>query len=90
VRYMIIERFRHGDAVPVYTRVRDQGRLAPDGLTYVDSWVTADLTICFQVMECDHPTLIDQWVERWSDLVEFEVLPVITSADAASKVLASE
>lgn len=90
MRYMIIERFRNGDPVPVYTRFRDQGRLAPDGLTYVESWVTADLTLCFQVMECDDPTLVHQWVERWSDLVEFEVLPVITSGEAAERVLAPE
>ena len=86
--YMIVERFRGGDAVPVYRRFRDRGRLAPDGLHYVASWVTADLPRCFQVMECEDPGLLAEWMSRWSDLVEFEVLPVVTSADAADAVLA--
>jgi hypothetical protein len=80
--YLVIERFRGGDAVPVYRRFRDQGRLAPDGLRYVASWVTADLERCFQVMECEDPELLAQWMERWHDRVEFEVVPGVTSADA--------
>ena len=86
--YMIIERFRAGDPVPVYRRFRERGRLAPDGLRYVASWVTADLRQCFQVMECEDPRLLDEWTSRWSDLVEFEILPVVTSAEAADAVLA--
>jgi hypothetical protein len=78
---MIIERFRDGNAVPVYRRFRDQGRLAPDGLRYVASWITLDMTLCYQVMEADDPALISQWTERWSDLVDFEVVPVRTSAE---------
>ena len=81
--YMIVETFRDGDAVPVYRRLRDEGRLTPDGLTYVTSWVSADLRRCFQVVECDDPALIDQWTARWSDLVEFEVVPVVTSQEAS-------
>jgi hypothetical protein len=84
--YMVIERFRDGDPVPVYRRFRDQGRLAPDGLQYVGSWVTEDLQRCFQVMTCEDPELLAQWMARWEDLVEFEVLPVISSADAAAAV----
>ena len=84
--YMIIESFKNGDAVPVYRRFRDHGRLAPAGLTYVSSWVTADMARCYQVMECDDPRLVEQWIARWSDLVDFEVLPVITSADAAEHI----
>ena len=86
--YMIIERFRGGDPVPVYRRFRERGRLAPDGLRYVASWVTADLRQCFQVMECEDPRLLEEWTSRWSDLVEFEVLPVVTSTEAADAVLA--
>ncbi len=86
MRYMIIERFRNGDAGPVYARFRAQGRLAPDGLTYVSSWVTTDLTTCYQVMECDDRRLLDQWMAAWDDLVAFEVLPVLTSAEAAARV----
>lgn len=80
--YLVIERFRGGDAAPIYRRFRDQGRLAPDGLRYVASWVTADLARCFQVMECEDPQLLAQWMARWHDLVEFEVVPVVTSAEA--------
>jgi len=86
--YMIIERFRGGDPVPVYRRFRERGRLAPDGLRYVTSWVTANLRQCFQVMECEDPRLLEEWTSRWSDLVEFEILPVVTSTEAADAVLA--
>ncbi len=85
--YMIVERFRGGDAAPVYRRFREQGRLAPEGLRYVTSWITADLAQCFQVMECEDPRLLEEWTSRWSDLVEFEILPVISSAEAAEAVL---
>ena len=85
--YLVIEHFRDGDPAPVYHRFREQGRLAPDGLRYVASWVTADLTRCYQVMECDDRALLDAWIARWADLVEFEVVDVITSADAARAVL---
>lgn len=84
--YMIVESFRNGDAVPVYRRFRDKGRLAPEGLRYVASWVTTDLTKCYQVMECDDRTSLDSWMAAWSDLVEFEVIPIITSAAAAAAV----
>ena len=84
--YMVIETFRGGDARPVYRRFRDQGRLAPEGLRYVSSWVTEDLLRCYQVMECDDRALLDAWVARWEDIVEFEVLPVVTSADAAAAI----
>lgn len=84
--FMIVEHFRNGDALPVYRRFRDRGRLAPDGLTYVASWVTRDLKQCYQVMECPDRALLDAWMASWSDLVDFEVVPVVTSADAAAAV----
>ena len=84
--YMIIERFRNGDAVAVYRRFRERGRLAPEGLTYVSSWVTTDLTTCYQVMACDNPALLDEWTARWGDLIDFEIGPVITSAEAVQRV----
>ena len=83
--YMIIEHYRNGDPKPVYARFRAKGRLAPGGLRYVNSWVTEDLAHCYQVMECDDRSLLDQWIAAWSDLVDFEVLPVVTSAEAASR-----
>ena len=83
---MIIERFRNGNAIPVYRRFRDHGRLAPEGLRYVSSWVVPDLTMCYQVMETAERSLLDQWLAAWSDLVDCEVVPVITSAEAAASV----
>ena len=82
--YMVLERFRGGDPLPVYRRFRDHGRLAPAGLRYLASWVTADFARCFQVMECEDRTLLDQWVAKWQDLVEFEITPVRTSSEAAA------
>jgi len=84
--YLIIERFKNGDAIPVYRRFRDQGRLAPDGLTYISSWVTDDLKVCYQVMETGNRALLDQWMANWSDIVDFEVHPVMTSKQAAEKI----
>jgi hypothetical protein len=84
--YMIVETFRDGDALPVYRRFRDQGRMAPDGVKYVASWVTEDLRRCFQVMECDDRSLLEQWMARWEDLTEFDVIPVVTSEQAAALV----
>jgi Protein of unknown function (DUF3303) len=84
--YMIIESFKNQDAVPVYRRFRDHGRLAPDGLKYISSWVTMDLTTCYQLMECEDRKLLEQWMTRWSDLVDFEVLPVITSSQVVARI----
>ena len=84
--YMIVESFKSGDPVPVYRRFRDNGRLAPEALTYVKSWVTSDMTTCYQLMECEHRDVLEQWIARWRDLVDFEVIPVITSAEAVERV----
>lgn len=84
--YMIVERFKNKDAVPVYRRFRDHGRMAPDGLTYVSSWVDDKLECCYQLMETQDRRLLDQWMENWTDLVEFEVHAVITSKEAAEKI----
>ena len=83
--YMIIEDFK-GNPVPVYRRFRDQGRKMPDGLHYVGTWVTADLQRCYQVMECADPRLLQQWQDLWTDLVHFQVVPVVTSAEAAATI----
>ena len=89
MQFMVIEHFRDGNPVPVYARFRACGRLAPAGLSYVNSWVADDLTTCYQVMECADRTLLDEWIDAWSDLVDFEVVPVISSADASARVPAS-
>jgi uncharacterized protein DUF3303 len=82
--YMVVERFRGGDAAPVYRRFREKGRRMPEGLRYVSSWVTRDYGRCFQVMECENPDLLEQWMASWRDLMEFEVIPVVASADAVA------
>ena len=84
--YMIVEHFRDGDARPVYRRFRDKGRLAPEGLKYVASWVTTDIRHCYQVMECDDRRLLDEWMANWDDIVEFEVISAMTSVEAAAAV----
>lgn len=84
--FMVIERFRNGDPVPVYRRFRERGRLAPDGLKYIASWTDSRMERCYQVMETDDRALLDQWMANWSDLVEFEVHPVMTSAEAADRM----
>jgi hypothetical protein len=86
--FLVIETFRGGDPRPVYRRFAERGRLAPPGLAYVASWVTQDLGRCFQVMECDDPALLEEWMARWRDLVDFEVHPVVTSTAAAAAVAA--
>jgi len=81
-----MEHFKNGDALPVYRRFRERGRLAPEGLIYVSSWVDERLQRCFQIMEADERNLLDQWIANWSDIVDFEVFPVITSQEAVEKV----
>ena len=84
--YMIIERFRDGDAVPVYRRFRERGRMAPEGLTYLSSWVTDDMTRCYQIMEAPDRAMLEEWMAKWRDLIDFEVHPVVTSQEAAEKI----
>ena len=84
--YMVIEHFKNKDAVPVYRRFRDRGRLAPQGLSYISSWVDTSIARCYQLMETDDRQLLDEWMANWSDLVDFEVCPVISSAEAAARV----
>ncbi len=85
--YMVVEHFKNQDALPVYRRYQQRGRLvAPEGLTYVSSWVDEELHRCFQLMETDERALLDQWLANWTDLVDFEVFPVITSQEAAAKI----
>jgi hypothetical protein len=83
--YMIIEEFR-GDPRPVYQRFAEKGRLAPESVKYVASWVDTDLQRCFQVMEAPDEAALERWMANWRDLVDFEYWPVITSAEAAEQV----
>jgi Protein of unknown function (DUF3303) len=89
VRYMIIEHFKEGRAGEIYRRFAEKGRMMPAELHYIDSWVSADLRICYQLMETDDFGLFAQWTQQWEDLVEFEIVPVIPSAEARAKALIS-
>jgi hypothetical protein len=85
--FMVIERFRNRDAKAVYRRFRDHGRMMPDGLHYVGSWIEVNFDRCFQVMECDDARLLQQWIVNWTDLIEFEVVPIATSEETREVVL---
>ena len=87
MRYMVIEDFKPGRAPDIYKRLRDSGRHMPAGLTYIASWITDDMTRCYQVMECDDPALLDEWISHWNDLMDFEVVPVISSDEARQRAL---
>lgn len=82
--FMVIEEFRDQDAKSIYRRVREKGRMMPEGLAFVNSWVSADLGRCFQLMECDDITLLQKWIAEWSDLMAFEIVPVVPGKDTAT------
>jgi hypothetical protein len=82
--YMVIERFKN--APEIYRRLRDKGRMMPEGLHYVSSWIAKDLKTCWQVMETDDFALFDRWIDNWRDLVDFEIVPVRTSAEVREMV----
>jgi Protein of unknown function (DUF3303) len=82
--FMVIEEFRDQDAKSVYRRLRDKSRMMPEGLAFVNSWVSADLGRCFQLMECDDITLLQKWIAEWSDLMGFEIVPVVPGKDTAT------
>jgi uncharacterized protein DUF3303 len=84
--FMVVERFRTRGAIDVYRRARDKGRMLPDGVTYVSSWVDLDFTRCFQLMEADNAKALEPWIAKWRDLAEFEVVPVRTSAEASEAI----
>jgi hypothetical protein len=83
---MVIETFRPGMAPAIHRRFRDHGRMAPEGVAYVTSWVDLEFRRWFQVMEAESPALLEQWTSRWSDLAEFEIVPVRTSEQAAAAI----
>ena len=84
--FMVIERFRDRDAKAIYRRFREQGRMMPDGLNYVGSWIEANFDRCFQLMECDDARLLQDWLLNWSDLMECEIVPVVPSAETRELV----
>jgi hypothetical protein len=84
--FMIIERFRDKDPKPLYRRFQEKGRMMPEGLKYVGSWIESNFDRCFQLMECDDPRLLMEWIARWRDLIEFEVVPVVPSQETLETI----
>jgi hypothetical protein len=85
--FMVIETFRDNDMVPIYQKVRDGGRMLPDGLKYIDSWVEPNFRRCFQLMETDDARLFQQWILQWRGYgVDFEIVPVVSSAQTREAV----
>lgn len=84
--YMVIEKYKTPGAIEIYRRAKNQGRMMPDGLEYVSSWVDFNFTRCFQLMKTDNQKLFEQWINNWQDLVEFEIIPVQTSAEAMQAI----
>jgi hypothetical protein len=88
MQFMIIEHFKNGNFKAVGDRFQKSGRMLPEGVTYQASWVDPTGSRCFQVMEAPSPELLQLWASRWSDLVDFEVIPVLSSADFWSRIQA--
>jgi hypothetical protein len=84
--YMVVERFKEGAAPEVYRRARERGRMIPEGLEYVSSWVDLEFKTCYQLMRTEDSSLFAIWTDAWKDLVDFEITPVRTSAEAAEIV----
>ena len=85
--FMVIERYKNRDADAVYRRFRERGRMLPAGLQYLDSWVEPNFDRCFQLMSADDPDLFQEWISHWHDLVDFEIVPVRTSAEASELIV---
>ncbi len=79
--YMVVERFK--DAPAIYRRLREKGRMMPEGLEYISSWIDVDLTTCYQLMRTEDESLFPLWIDNWKDLMDFEIVPVRTSAEVA-------
>ena len=85
--YMVVERFKEGAAPAIYQRFREKGRMMPEGLEYVSSWIDHNLKTCWQVMETAEFVLIERWVDNWKDLMDFEIVPVRTSAETREIIM---
>lgn len=84
--FIVIERFKNQDAAPVYRRFREHGRMMPEGLKYIESWTAANFDRCFQLMECEDARLFQHWIAHWEDLIDFEIVPVVSSKEAVAAI----
>ena len=87
MNYMIIERFHPGKVKELYQRFDEKGRMLPKGVEYINSWINEDVTVCYQVMEAASITQLHEWIANWKDLVDFEIIPVISSAEAKNRLV---
>ncbi|MDJ0745083.1 MAG: DUF3303 family protein [Xenococcaceae cyanobacterium MO_167.B27] len=87
--FMVVEHFEKGRTKDIYHRLQEKGRMMPEGLKYVDSWISANFDRCFQLMECDDPGLFQEWVLQWQDLFELEIIPVVPSKETIKIVTKS-
>lgn len=90
MQYMIIEKFLPGKTKALYQRFAEKGRMLPEGVNYINSWINESVTVCYQVMESASPEKLQEWINQWDDLVDFEIIPVISSDAAKEKLFASE
>ncbi len=86
MQFMVIEKFKDRDALAVYRRFKEQGRMVPEGLNYVGSWIEVNFDRCFQLMECDDLQLIQKWILQWNDLIDFEIIPVLSSKETMETI----
>jgi uncharacterized protein YjaG (DUF416 family) len=89
MQYMIIERFHEKKVKELYQRFAEKGRLMPNGVIYINSWINENVTVCYQLMETDSLEKLHEWINNWEDLADFEIVPIITSAEAKAKVFAN-
>ena len=87
--FMIIEKFHPGKGKLIYQRFKEKGRMMPEGVVYINSWINEPISICYQVLECDSREKIQEWISHWSDIADFEVVPVMTSEEAKEKIFTS-
>jgi len=85
--YMVIEHYHPGKLKVLYQRFDEKGRMLPDGVTYIDSWINEDITVCYQLMESDSLDKLNEWTSNWNDIVDFELIPVISSSEAKNSVM---
>jgi hypothetical protein len=79
MHYLVIEKFK--DAPAIYKRFDEKGRMMPEGLNYISSWIDHNLNTCWQIMETGDFVLLERWIDNWKDLMEFEIIPVHSSAE---------
>jgi hypothetical protein len=84
---MVIEHYHPGKLKVLYQRFDEKGRMLPDGVTYIDSWINEDITVCYQLMESDSLDKLNEWISNWNDIVDFELIPVISSSEAKNSVM---